>query len=396
MTSSPKLPQGFKLSTTAAGFRKSGQPDLSFALSEKPAVTAALFTKNLFKAAPVLVGMDLLEKSSLMRGVVINTGQANACTGEEGINNCHKTLELLAEKAGLKANEILPASTGVIGNQLMMDKWEKAIPSLVENLGKASPEDMAKAMMTTDAFPKFSSKSCKFKDKEIIITGMAKGAGMICPNMATMLSLVLCDAEISQEDWQGLFNKAVQLSFNRATVDGDTSTNDTVYGLANGASGVRVEGEDLKVLAQALEEILGELAYMLVQDGEGATKVIHITVSGAENEADAEKAARTVGHSQLVKTAIFGKDANWGRIVAALGRCGVDFKPENVKVSLCGVELFKDGQPSTKDFDSLLKEPLEKRDISIDISLGNGKASYTLLASDLSYDYIKINADYRS
>ena len=219
---------------------------------------------------------------------------------------------------------------------------------------------------------------------------------MICPNMATMLSVVLCDAQIAPKDWQGMFERTVAKTFNRATVDGDTSTNDTVYGLANGAAGAVVEGEDLAIVEAALEDVLAELAYKLVQDGEGATKVMHITVKGADSDADAEQAARTVGHSPLVKTAMYGKDANWGRIVAALGRSGVTFLPNDVRVSLCGVELFKDGQPTTIDFDTLLKDPLEAQDLYINIILGHGKGSYTLLASDMTHEYISINADYRS
>ena len=396
MSISIPLAKGFKLGTAVAGFKRSGKPDLSLAVSETPAVAAGVFTTNLFKAAPVLVGMEQLKNSNLMQAILINTGQANACTGDEGLSNCHKTISMVSEAINIASSAILPASTGVIGDQLKMDLWEKAVPSLVKNLGSASVEDMASAMMTTDAFPKYAAGVCEVNGVEVTVTGMAKGAGMICPNMATMLSLILCDAEVAPEDWQAMFERTVAKTFNRATVDGDTSTNDTVYGLANGASGAKVSGEDLEIVEAVLEDVLAELAYKLVEDGEGATKVIHIAVKGARNDADAEQAARAVGHSPLVKTAMFGKDANWGRIVAALGRAGVDFTPEDVRVTLCGVELFKNGQPTSVDFDKLLKEPLEERDIYVDILLGKGEGAYTLLASDLTHDYIAINADYRS
>jgi len=219
---------------------------------------------------------------------------------------------------------------------------------------------------------------------------------MIRPNMATMLSVVLCDAAVTPEAWQRLVLDAVDRTFNRVTVDGDTSTNDTVFGLANGASGVTVEGEDLAKLGEALTDVLARLAYMLVQDGEGATKVMRVKVSGAVDDAEAEAVARTVGHSQLVKTAMYGRDANWGRIVAAVGRSGASFKAEDVVVTLCGVELFRTGQPTDLDFDTLLREPLKGRDVTVDIELGAGTGHYELLASDLTHDYVNCNADYRS
>jgi glutamate N-acetyltransferase/amino-acid N-acetyltransferase len=225
---------------------------------------------------------------------------------------------------------------------------------------------------------------------------MAKGAGMICPHMATMLAVVLCDGKVERREWQDLFARTTAATFNRVSVDGDTSTNDTVYGLANGAAGVAVVGQDLQKLESALTRILASLARMLVQDGEGASKVIHVRVSGAASAADAEAVARVVGHSQLVKTALFGQDPNWGRIVAAVGRAGVAFDPAEVRVSLCGVELFRAEQPTGPDADALLREPLRERDLDLDISLGKGPGEYTLLASDLTHDYVTINAHYRS
>ncbi len=390
------LPKGFRLATINAGFRQKERPDIAFAVSDTPAVAAAMFTQAAFVAAPVLVGREIMHSSPTVRGVLINTGHANASTGYDGLANCRETLRLTAKACNLDASEILPASTGIIGGQMKMHLWKNAIPGLAANLGSATVEDFANAMRTTDAFPKYSGAEVVTKDGTITLAGMAKGAGMICPNMATMLCVVLCDGAIEAGDWRAMLADAVAKTFNRVTVDGDTSTNDTVYALANGASGIRPDKDDLALVRDALEKILAELAYMLVQDGEGATKVLHITVTGAATEADAEKVARTVGHSQLVKTAMYGKDANWGRIVAAIGRSGASFQTKQVRLSLCGVELFQNEQPVDVDFDALLEEPLKGRDIAIDISLGNGSGAYTLLASDLTHKYVDINAAYRS
>lgn len=390
------LPKGFKLGTVAAGFRKAGKPDLALAVSDGPAVAAGVFTTNLFKAAPVLVAQEFLQARKEARAVLINTGQANACTGPEGMANCRITLDMVAKATGLASHDILPASTGVIGAQLKMDVWEKAVPGLVENLGSSGVEEFAQAIMTTDSFPKFACEEVALINGKVTLAGVAKGAGMICPNMATMLSMVLCDAQVEPAAWQSMFERAVAQTYNRATVDGDTSTNDTLYGLANGASGVRAAGDDLRLLEGALVRILNKLAYMLVQDGEGATKVMHIHVRGARSTADAELAARAVGHSPLVKTAMYGKDANWGRIVAALGRSGARFKPADVRVSMCGIEIFANEQPTASDFDAVLKEPLDGRDIHIDITLGTGNGAYSLMASDLTHEYVSINGDYRS
>lgn len=390
------LPQGFSLAVASAGFKTPGRKDLAAAVSDRPAVAAAVFTKALFRAAPVQVGSDIVAERGQARAVLINTGQANACTGEEGLAGCRATQAMLAEAFALQPCEVLPGSTGVIGAQLKLDAFRAAMPELKTSLGAASLEDFAQAIMTTDAFPKFHAERLTLGGKEVILAGAAKGAGMICPNMATMLCTLLCDAEVERGAWQAMLTRAVDRTFNRVTVDGDTSTNDTVYALANGASGVRAHGDLLVLLEEAMVRLLADLAYKLVQDGEGATKVLHVRVTGAAHAADAELAARAVGHSPLVKTAMYGKDANWGRIVAALGRSGAIFDPALVRVSLCGVELFKREQPTDLDFDALLGEPLEQRDIFIDITLGAGPGEYELLASDLTHEYVSINADYRS
>lgn len=399
------LPKGFRLAAANADFRgkKLDRNDLSLAYSDVPAVAAGVFTTNLFKAAPVLVSQAHIADSgkSGIRAVLFNSGQANACTGEQGMENCRRTLEMVStalQNAGetISPAEILPASTGVIGAQMDMNRWEAAVPELAASLGRVDVEGLARAMMTTDAFPKMSGRELKLSGGTVRLAGVAKGAGMICPNMATMLSLVMCDAGVEPDAWRAMFRRAVNATFNRVSVDGDTSTNDSLFGLANGASGVHALPEELPVLEKVLTEVLGELAYLLVKDGEGATKVIHIHVTGAPTDEDAEKVARTVGHSQLVKTAMFGRDPNWGRIVAAVGRSGADIDPMNLRVRLCGVELFRNGRPTDLDFDALLEAPLRDVDLPLDIVLGSGPGESRLLVSDLSHDYVSLNSDYRS
>ena len=391
------LPTGFKAGTAAANFKKAGRDDLGLIVSDRPCVLAGMFTQNLFKAAPVLVCQEILNTRGTARAVLANSGQANACTGEEGLDNCRTTQEMAAEATGLEAQEILPISTGVVGAHLKMDLWRKAVPALAQSLGSRDAEGFTRAFMTTDAFPKFAMREVTLSGGTVRLTVMAKGAGMICPNMATMLCVALTDAAVEREPWQAMFGRAVDKTFNRVSVDGDTSTNDTILGLANGASGVAARDEaDLALLEEALTAILGTVSHMLVMDGEGASKVIHISVRGARNDADAELVARSVGHSQLVKTAIYGGDANWGRIVTAVGYSGASFDPAKVGLHLCGVERFRLGRPVNDDQEGTLAEWLKARDIAVDINLGDGPGSYTFQASDLGHEYVTLNSDYRS
>lgn len=389
-------PKGYRFATIEANLKYSGRKDLALLVSDHPAAAAGVFTTNKFQAAPVAMAKSLLEQRPYARAVLINAGNANACTGEQGLANCRRTLELVGDAVGLLPEEILPASTGVIGMQFNMPKWEAAAAPLAAALGKSTAEDFARTIMTTDSFHKLVTRTVELDGKPVSLLAVAKGAGMICPNMATMLAMFITDAAIDPAMWQQMFREGVDASFNRVTVDGDTSTNDTVFGLANGASGVTVTEQNRAAMQEAVTSVMREIAYQLVQDGEGATKVIHINVSGATSDADAEMAARTVGHSPLVKTAMYGRDANWGRIVAALGRSGAEFDPDDVVVTMCGVELFRNGQPTDADFDTMLEPYLKERDIVLDIELGSGAGSYTLLASDLTHEYITINADYRS
>jgi len=394
MTTAPK---GYRFAVAAAGFKRPDRNDLGLIVSETPAVAAGVFTKNRFQAAPVLVCKEILTERPQARALLVNSGQANACTGDEGLANCRATLALVAAQAGIAAREVLPTSTGVIGAQLKMDKWSAAAPQLGQSLGKASAVDVAKAMMTTDTFPKLVVKSVALPGGEIRVLGMCKGAGMISPNMATMLGFVLTDADVEPAAWKEILVHAADRSFNALTVDGDTSTNDTVLALANGASGVSAkDGKSLKLLRDCVTAVCQELSYRIVQDAEGGTKVAHITVTGAKSAAQAELAARTVGNSPLVKTALFGCDPNWGRIIAALGRSGADFEPEAVVLRIGGILVFEKGQPSPEDLDALLAPSMRHQDVAIELDLHAGRGSFTLLASDLTKRYIEINADYRT
>lgn len=391
------LPKGFRAGATDANFKKKDRDDLGLIFSDSPCQLAAMFTTNAFCAAPVRICRKILAKGAPVRAIIANSGQANACTGEEGLRNCQEIMDLAAADLHIQPDEILPISTGVIGAQFDMAKWRAALPRLIKSLGSRDAEGFTRAFMTTDAFPKFASRDLELTTGSIRLTVMAKGAGMICPNMATMLCVALTDAQVEEKPWRDMFNRAVEMTFNRVSVDGDTSTNDTILGLANGASGiVCANAEDLRVLEEALTEILAKVARMLVQDGEGASKVLHITVEGAASEADARRVARSVGNSQLVKTAIYGGDANWGRIINAVGYSGVAVNPEAVSLYLCGIQRFRNGCPINDDKEAELAALLNAADIDIRIILGEGSGSYALLASDLGHEYVTLNSDYRS
>lgn len=390
------VPKGYSFAAAHCGFKRKERLDLAAVVSEVPAAAAGVFTTNKFQAAPVIQCVETLAASQTVRGFVANSGQANACTGEEGYVNCRVSLEMTAKALGVSPGELLPASTGVIGQQLKLDLWRGGMQELGASLGQVGAMDFAKAIMTTDTYPKVAWESIEFGGKRARLLGMAKGSGMICPNMATMLAFVVTDAAIAPELWREVLKDTVDNSFNRIVVDGDTSTNDCVLAMANGMSGLDVSAMGRAGLAEALGQVLEALAYMIVEDAEGGTKVARIRVVGAVDDAQAELAARAVGTSPLVKTALFGKDANWGRIVCAVGRSGAVFNPDRVAMALGGITIFEGGRPREGDLDSLLAPVMRRQDISIEIRLGDGPGEYTLLASDLSYDYVKINADYRT
>ncbi|MFP4071106.1 MAG: bifunctional glutamate N-acetyltransferase/amino-acid acetyltransferase ArgJ [Desulfovibrionales bacterium] len=390
------IPKGYRFSTAQAGFKYTNRDDLALLFSDVEAAGAAVFTTNRFQAAPVIVAKELLSEGAGLRGILVNAGQANACTGAQGIADCRRTLQMTAEALGVEPGSLLPASTGVIGDHLKMELWERAVPALIQNLGQKTPMDAAKAIMTTDSFPKMVWRTVQTVDGEITILGMAKGAGMICPNMATMLGFVLCDADVDPSWWQETIAQAVDKSFNAVTVDGDTSTNDCVIGLANSASRVNATGESRESLRHGLVAVCRELSYRIVQDAEGGTKVVTIRVTGGVDDRDAERAARTIGHSPLVKTAMFGQDPNWGRIVAALGRSGAAFDPDRVQIRLANILIFSHGRPVAMDRDAVFAVYLSRKDIEIHVDLREGTGHYTLLTSDLTHEYVRINAEYRT
>jgi glutamate N-acetyltransferase/amino-acid N-acetyltransferase len=392
-----KIPKGYKFAATRATFKTAGKLDLGAIVSNVPAVAAGVFTTNKFQAAPVLQCKEMLGTGQKMSGFLVNSGQANACTGDEGRNNCRETLNLAAKFLDVPADELLPASTGVIGAQFDMGKWKAAMPELGKSLETADAEDVAKAIMTTDTVHKLAEASFELNGGEVRLLGMCKGAGMISPNMATMLSFVLCDADISSEAWQVMLVDCVNLTINRVTVDGDMSTNDCVMTLANGASGVAIESEDeYLLLRKHLLGVLEELAYKIVMDAEGGTKVAFIEVSGAVSDEDAELVARAVGNSPLVKTALFGSDPNWGRIICAAGYSGANFNPDDLVLKIGGVLVFRNGTPEPGNMDDLLGPIMQERDIVIHLDIGDGPGSSVVLASDLTREYVSINADYRS
>lgn len=389
------IPAGFRFAVARCGFKRPDRFDLGVVISDTPAVAAGVFTTNRFQAAPVQVArQNLTAGRASIRAIVANSGQANACTGQQGLDNCRETLRLLGV-LGLAPEEILPASTGVIGDQLKMDLWGKGAAALRENLGQAGLLDVAQAIMTTDTFPKIASRQVRLNGGTATMAGFCKGAGMISPDMATMLGFIICDAGVDPDWWQEALARCVDKSFNAITVDGDTSTNDCVFALANGAC-APAEATDLPALEGALLEICQDLAYMIVQDAEGGTKVMRINITGAATAEDARLAARAVGNSPLVKTALYGRDPNWGRIVAALGRSGASFTPEKVTVRIAGMTIFRDGTPVPADWDALLASALRRDLVQIDVDLGAGESRTMLMASDLTEEYIKINAEYRT
>lgn len=390
-----ETPAGFFFLTAKAGFRGKERPDLAYIGSDSPASAAGVFTRNVFRAAPVLLARERLENTAPVRGVLVNVGQANACTGEQGIADCRESLSYAASCLDVEPGDILPASTGVIGETLEMERFKHGACSLASSR-PATALDAAKAITTTDTFPKLCLRDMDCESGTVRILGLAKGAGMICPDMATMLAFVCTDAVIASDAWRDILASAADESFNRISVDGDTSTNDCLMGLANGASGIQPNEGDLERFREVILDVCLDLSYRIVQDAEGGTKVLNIEVSGAENDEQAELAVRSVAHSPLVKTAMYGLDPNWGRIVAALGRSGARFDPEDVTLSLSGVLLWDKGRVLASHAESQLAEVMQEREIRIRADLGQGKGSSRILTSDLSPEYVRINAEYRS
>jgi glutamate N-acetyltransferase/amino-acid N-acetyltransferase len=388
--------QGFLASATSCGLGKKGELDLALIVSQKPAAAAGAFTTNKIKAAPILVSEERIKKGSI-RAILANTGCANACTGIQGINDAAKTANILATCLDIDQSETVVASTGVIGAYLRVDLIEAAIPSLINNLSPNGFESVAQAIMTTDSFPKISFREGTVGGKPYHLVGIAKGAGMIMPNMATMLSFLLTDINIDSPSLSRLLLPAVDATFNRITVDGETSTNDMTLILANGLAGNGALGKkELRSFGKDLHAVMAELAYMIAKDGEGASKVIIVEVNGAATRRDARKAAREVANSYLVKTAVFGHDANWGRIMVALGRAGIKIEEYKVQIFIEGVKIVEGGTMVSVHAEKEAAERMKGNEVTITIHLNQGRCRDRMITCDLTYDYIKINADYRS
>jgi glutamate N-acetyltransferase/amino-acid N-acetyltransferase len=387
---------GFLASAVSAGLNKTGTLDLSLIFSQKKAVAAGVFTTNKVKAAPVLLSQERIKKGFL-RAVIANTGYANACTGTQGLRDSIQTADMAAKELGIDPEETVVASTGVIGAYLPCNLIEKALPNLVKNLTSNGFKPVAKALMTTDSFPKMSYFEGRAQGNPFHLLGIAKGAGMIMPDMATMLSFLLTDINIDFQTLWPIFRSAVECTFNRITVDGETSTNDMVLIMANGVAGNRrLTKPDIKEFERGLTDVMGELAYMIAKDGEGATKVVIIEVNGAASKDDANTAARVVGNSNLVKTTIFGQDPNWGRIMAALGRAGIKMEENKVQIWIDGIKVVDGGLMTSEKEERKAAERMKKEQITITIHLNQGRWKDRIITCDLTYDYIRINAGYRT
>lgn len=389
----------FSYGAVAAGIKYKDRLDLGLIYSTVPAVTAGVFTTNQVKAAPVLLSVDRL-KQGRCQAVLVNSGCANACTGEQGMEAALQTSRLAAQALGIEDDMVLVSSTGVIGAALNVDAFEQNMQALVENLDPDNFGRVAEAIMTTDTVPKTAFDSVEIGGTEVRLMGMAKGAGMIMPNMATMLAFVMTDAQISFSQLKSALRSAVERTFNRITIDGDTSTNDMVLVMANGAAGNPWidddEHPDYQAFCDSLEMLLKDLARQIVEDGEGATKFITIRVCGAKEHSDAERMARTVANSNLVKTAFFGEDANWGRIMGAMGRSGVKFNPERVDIAFGDVVIVKNGLSVGQEQERAATALLRQKSITVCIDLKDGAGCEEIYTCDFSIDYVKINANYRT
>ncbi len=394
-------PKGFRAAGVHCGLKKQ-KKDLALVVSEVPCAIAGVFTKNIVAAAPVLYGRALI-KRKVAQALVINAGNANACTGEQGYSNAQKTAELVGKVLQIDAQLVVPSSTGVIGYQLPMDKMEQGIVQAASLLQHEGGSDAADAIMTTDTFRKQRALTVEIGDKTVTVGGMSKGSGMIHPNMATMLGFVTTDCAITSDCLQLIVSDVTQKTFNMITVDGDTSTNDSLYVLANGLAGNReikdVADPGFGEIYDAIYALCKYLAIEIARDGEGATKLVSVHVSGAKTPEDARVVAKSICGSNLVKTAVFGEDANWGRILAAAGYSGVLFDPYGVSISIGSsaglVKVAEQGTGTGFSEEEALKV-LQEDEIVLEVKLAEGDAEATAWCCDFSYDYVRINADYRS
>jgi glutamate N-acetyltransferase/amino-acid N-acetyltransferase len=389
--------KGFSFAARAAGIRKSGRLDLGLIFSRKPARCAGVFTTNKVQAAPVLLTAPRVA-DGLCQAVLVNSGNANACTGEAGLQDALSCGRMVANDLGIDERLVAVSSTGVIGHPLPMPLLEKAIPKLPGALSEDAVADVATAMMTTDSFSKISGRQSS-GDKPYTLLGVAKGAGMIHPNMATMLAFVVTDACVDQAFLRQALHQAVENSFNIITVDRDTSTNDMVLIMANGEAQspeIVADTPAGREFAVLLREVLLDLAKMIVRDGEGATKLVHVKVEGAVDSSDARRVAYSVATSNLVKTAFFGEDANWGRIIAAVGYSGAQVDPDNITICFGDVPVVQGGLGTGPEREEEATAVLKQAEFTVNIDLGQGDGRAEYYTSDLTYDYVKINADYRT
>lgn len=391
-------PKGYKASGVKAGLKKSGKLDLAVVYSTKPASVAAVFTTNTMAAAPVAVSRLAVAKGSVS-AVVINSGCANACTGPQGLVDAQDMAHITAQLLEIEDHEVIVASTGIIGVNLQMEKIKTGIKLAVDQLDEKGYDNATVAIMTTDTFPKSCAYEFELGGVPVKIAGIAKGSGMIHPNMATMLCVITTDAAITSPILQKSLTEAINLSFNMISVDGDSSTNDMASVLANGLAENplidSMDSADYATFTAALTEVCIFLAQQIVRDGEGATKFLEVTVQGAESFSDAKKAVMAIAKSPLVKTAFFGQDANWGRILCAVGYSEAAVNPEKISLAIGDVTIVKEGMGVEVD-EKALKDIMAEQDITVTVDLNLGEAKATMWTCDFSYEYVKINGEYHT
>lgn len=388
-------PRGYLAASTACGIKKSRRRDLSLLFSESPASWAAVLTTNRAPAAPVLLAREMLRRERPLRAVIVNSGNANAATGAEGLRNAREVVKSTAALLGVPATTVLPSSTGIIGVQLPVNRIAAGLPALVGALSRRGGRDAAEGIMTTDTRRKETAAEVRLSAGKVRIGGMAKGAGMIHPGMATMLAFLATDAAVVTGVLRTQLREAVEGTFNRISIDGDQSTNDTALVMANGCSGVAVRGKaDRELFGAALREVCRRLAEMIVRDGEGATKFVEVVVTGARSDGDALQAARAVANSSLVKTALYGNDLNWGRILAALGYSGASLDVGRISIEVNGCPAVRKGVAVPTEEGLAARRQMRRRDLRLSIDLGLGKGRDRMLTCDLTVDYVKENSLY--
>ncbi len=388
--------KGIKATGIHAGLKRK-RKDLALIVSEQPCTVAGTFTLNKVQAAPLQVSKEVIAKGGKVKAILVNSGNANACTGERGYNDALKSQKYCAKKLGIEQDEVIISSTGVIGEYMPMHILKTGIETIVNQVTDDGGIKAAKAIMTTDLVEKAFAVKVKLSGGEVTIGGIAKGSGMIMPNMATMLSFIATDAEIEKDVLKKILKKTVNNSFNKISVDGDTSTNDMVVLIANGIAKAKVEdnSEDEKLFTEALQAISIDMAKAIAKDGEGASKLITIKVLGGKSEENVNTIARTIANSPLVKTAIYGSDANWGRIISAAGRSGVDFDPAKVEIKFDDMTILAPNYCHEYDEEEATNV-LSKEEVTISVNLNDGDASTTWWTCDFTEKYVEINASYRS